>query len=175
MSTELGRYAGALDVRASARASGGAMKLSNGRTKANRVAVASARFGGAIALLSGAAWFVASATAPSSALATTPSYELYCPGTPVGDIVLERCRHHRHHLARSACGRDPVQPLRLPDHRERSHVARVGGGSHSVTPPWPGRPKRQSTRRAPPRPRSALPRSPSRSRSRPRFPPPGSP
>lgn len=49
---------------------------------------APARFGAAVIMMGSAAWFVAQAVAPTSAYADTPAYELYCPGTPVGNVVL---------------------------------------------------------------------------------------
>ncbi len=47
------------------------------------------RVGGSAALLSGAAWCITAAAASTAASAATSApYELYCPGTPVGDIIL---------------------------------------------------------------------------------------
>ncbi len=47
------------------------------------------RVAGSAALLSGGAWCIAAAAASTAASAATSApYELYCPGTPVGDIIL---------------------------------------------------------------------------------------
>ena len=62
--------------------------MSNGM---NRVVRAGVRIGGAVAVLGSAAWFAVGAVgavAPTSAFAASPMYELYCPGTPVGNVVL---------------------------------------------------------------------------------------